>query len=203
LNEKNVCDKCISKLIFAPPDLINHEFDRKFKSENIIKEFLSLYIFKPDSEIQNIIHSFKYNKQYQIGIVLGEQISEHLHHQINKWNADFIIPIPLHRLRKAERGFNQSEKIAISIKHSLNISVYTDIIRRCRFTKTQTKLTLEERKENMSDAFTLRKHNLIKNKNIILLDDIITTGATITECGKLLKGNGANNIYALSVAIAE
>ena len=90
-----------------------------------------------------------------------------------------------------------------SVGKNLDIALHTGIIKRKRFTQTQTKLTLEERKENISEAFSLRQKKIIKNKNIILVDDVITTGATITECGMLLKDHGAKNIYALSAAIAD
>ncbi|MCP5064571.1 MAG: ComF family protein [Ignavibacteriae bacterium] len=203
LNEKTICNKCIDRLELAKEQRIKNEFARKFEDEKIISDFVSLYVFKTDSEIQNIIHSFKYNQQYQIGIFLGEQIVKHLAKKIISWNADLVIPIPLHNLRKAKRGFNQAGTIAKSIGVNLDIAVRTDIIKRNRFTQTQTKLTLEERKENISEAFSLRKKNIIKNKNIILVDDVITTGATITECSKLLIDSGAKNIYALSVAIAD
>ncbi|MEE9431585.1 MAG: ComF family protein [Melioribacteraceae bacterium] len=203
LNEKTVCNKCISKLEIVNHDIIEFEFERKFRREEIIKEFSSLFMFKSDSEIQNIVHSFKYQQQYQIGNFLGEQIIQHLSKKVSSWNADLIIPIPLHNLRKAKRGFNQAETIAKFIGKNIDLTVKADIIKRNRHTQTQTTLTLDERKENIGGAFSLRKKNIIKDKNIILIDDVITTGATITECGKLLIENGAKNIYALSAALAE
>lgn len=203
LNERTICNNCLDNLELAKEQRLNNEFERKFKNENIISDFTSLYVFKTDSEIQNIIHSFKYNQQYQIGNFLGDQIVNHLSKTIKSWDADLIIPIPLHNLRKAERGFNQSETIAKSIGRNLAIAVNTGIIKRKRFTKTQTKLTLEERKKNISEAFSMKRKNIVKNKNIILVDDVITTGATISECGELLLDNGAKKIHALSAAIAD
>ena len=85
----------------------------------------------------------------------------------------------------------------------MKIPVKTNLIKRTRFTETQTNLNLLERKENMRGAFVIRRNKKITGKNILLLDDVITTGATISECGRILLENGAANVYAASVAIAD
>ena len=138
-----------------------------------------------------------------IGKYLGKVVANQLAEDINKWKADLILPIPLHSLRKTDRGFNQAEEIVKGLSRELGIKQNSRIIKRKRYTQTQTKLTLVERKQNIEDAFQLRRNNAIIDKNIILVDDVITTGATISECASLLLNGGAKNIYALSVAIAN
>jgi ComF family protein len=202
-NEKYICDSCFNELEYSTQKRIQNEFSRKFLTDKIISDFASVFVFQNDSAIQSIIHSLKYDKRFQVGNFLGEQIVNNLQDKISEWNANLIIPVPLHTLRKAERGFNQSELIAKAVGKLLGIPVDTKSLKRNRFTQTQTKLTLTERKENMSEAFTLKHNKQIKNKTIILIDDVITTGATISECGKVLLNNGANKIFALSVAIAD
>ena len=202
-SEEYICKNCFIELEHPTEQRIQNEFSRKFLTDKIISDFASAFIFQNESTIQLIIHSLKYDKRFQVGNFLGEQIVRNLHDKISKWKADLIIPVPLHTLRKAERGFNQSEQIAKTIGKLLNISVDTKSLKRNRFTQTQTKLTLAERKENMSEAFILKKNKRIENKTIILIDDVITTGATISECGKVLLSNGANKIFALSAAIAD
>ncbi len=179
------------------------EFCRKFLNENIVKDFSSAFIFHDDSVIQKVIHKLKYQQEFSVGKTLGEKTAQILEDKLNTWNADLIMAIPLHRLRKAERGFNQAEIIAKTIGNCLKIKYVKNILLRKRFTQTQTKLNLKERKANMKDAFRIKRINKITDKNIILVDDVITTGATVSECAKILKENGASNIFALSVAIAD
>jgi len=119
------------------------------------------------------------------------------------WEIDLIIPIPLHRLRKIDRGYNQSYYIAKGLSKYFNIPLSGKILFRSKFTKSQTTLNLKEREENISGAFNLKKHKTVSGKNILLVDDVITTGATTNECAKVLLEAGANNVYAISAAIAD
>jgi ComF family protein len=123
--------------------------------------------------------------------------------KIRSWNINYIIPVPLHTLRRAERGYNQSYYIAKGLKSVLKIEILENLLKRRRFTDSQTHLSITERSENVKDAFVLKKNKKISGKNILLLDDVITTGATISECGKLLISGGAVKVFAVSVALAE
>ena len=89
------------------------------------------------------------------------------------------------------------------MKKILHVPVKSRLIKRTRFTETQTSMNLIERKENMKDAFALRRSKLLQNKNVLLVDDVITTGATTSECGRILLAGGAANVYAASVAITD
>jgi len=202
-SEKIICLTCNSNFEVANENRIQNEFQRKFNNDNLIKDFSSAFVFYDDSEIQKLIHSLKYDQNFLIGKFLGRKTAQILIKNIESWNADLIIPIPLHSLRKADRGFNQASEIAKGISQKIKIPQKSNIVRRHRFTQTQTQLTFSERKNNIEGAFTLRKNKQIIDKTIILVDDVITTGATISECAKLLKENGAKNIYAVSVAIAD
>jgi ComF family protein len=203
LTEETVCESCFSKIKRADEERLNHEFERKFQSEKIISGFTSLFIFEKDKELQHIIHGLKYDGKFQTGIFLGKLLATELKSKFSEWEIDFIVPVPLHHLKRAERGYNQSEFLAKGMKSVLRIPVNSNFIRRNRFTETQTNLTLLERKENIRDAFSARRRKIIKGKNILLLDDVITTGATIAECGSILLDNGAAKVYAASVAIAD
>lgn len=202
-SERVVCTNCLSKLKLVEPDLIRSEFQRKFESKKIISGFVSQYIFEKDKELQHIIHALKYDKKFHFGIFLGESLGKHFKPQFQSWNISLIVPIPLHHLKKAERGFNQSYYIAKGISKVTNIPVKVRIIKRGRFTQSQTTKTLKEREENVEGAFKVRKTENVKGKNILLVDDVMTTGATINECGKVLLETGANCIYAATVALAD
>ena len=201
--ELQVCNSCFSKILIADPEWIDSEFDRKFKSAGYINDILAPYVFESESKLQHIIHSVKYDKRFRTGILLGNKLAETSLLKINSWEIDIIIPVPLHHLKKAERGFNQSEFIAKGLSISSAIPYSNKIIKRTRFTESQTKLDLNERERNVSGAFKVKDKKRIADKNILIVDDVITTGATVNECAKVLEENGASKIYACSVAIAE
>lgn len=114
-------------------------------------------------------------------------------------NIDSIIPIPLHPRRYAERGFNQSEILAKTIGQTLGKEVLSDAIFRVKYTKNQARLNKKEREDNIRDAFELNKKYDYKNKVILLVDDVFTTGATMGECGKLLKQKNTQGVYAFTL----
>lgn len=202
-SEEVICDICFSRLILTPESLIKSEYNKKFAAKNYITDFHPIFIFESGNEIQHLIHSLKYKKQFRIGKYLGKLISDQLSDKLNEWKIDLIIPIPLHQLKKVERGYNQSEIIAQGISSETNIPLLKRAVRRKKFTETQTHLSASERQQNVKDAFDVKKNKLIKAKNILLVDDVITTGSTISECARVLLNAGANKIYATSVAIAE
>ncbi|MEW6196290.1 MAG: ComF family protein [Bacteroidota bacterium] len=201
--QKFICPDCLRSIQIAGDQRIGHEYERKFESEKIISDLASAFIFEKDKALQHLIHSLKYNENFKVGIFLGKLVAEKLQSKLTGWEAEYIIPVPLHRLKKAERGYNQSFYLAKGIAAKHKITIKQNILKRNRFTKTQTELDLHERKVNVKGAFALTKQKLIIDKKIILLDDVITTGATISECGRLLLENGAKKVFALSVALAD
>lgn len=149
------------------------------------------------------MHALKYEKKFRAGIFLGEKIAEKFNEKIKKFSPDMIIPVPLHKLKKAERGYNQAFYIAEGIARLTGAKVKTGVLKRVKFTETQTQLNSEERRENVKSAFEVKKKNVLKNKNVILVDDVTTTGATTTEAARELKKYGAGKIMLLTVAIPE
>lgn len=198
-----VCDYCKSLIETADSEFIQKEFEKKFLEESIIKDFQSSFLFSDVSPIQNLVHHLKYSQNYKLGIFLGEYASAIRQPEIETWKIDFVIPVPLHRIKKAERGYNQAYYIASGIGNQLKIPVNTDIIKRDKYTQSQTTFNIFERKANMSEAFSIKQEKKIKGKNILLVDDVITTGATISACAKVLKEKKAKNIFAFSVAIPD
>ncbi|MEW6702988.1 MAG: ComF family protein [Bacteroidota bacterium] len=203
ISEEVICNSCLLKIKRADEERLCREFERKFRNEKIISAFISVFVFEKDKELQNIIHELKYNGKFSIGTFLGKILASDMKIQIEEWAIDFIVPVPLHHLKRAERGYNQSDFIAKGIKSVLRIPVMSNLLKRKRFTETQTNLTLAERKENVRDAFSLKAKNEFIGKHILLLDDVITTGATISECGRIILECGAANVYAASLAIAD
>lgn len=202
-DERLICGSCNPLIPRASEERLEAEFKRKFESQKIISGFLSLFVFSEEGAVQKIIHEMKYRNAFITAEMLGRITGEELKEKIIAWHPDLIIPVPIHRRRRAERGYNQSLYLARGIASVLNIPVKSRLLKRGRYTETQTALSLVERKENVKEAFIVKGAGKISGKRIVLVDDVITTGATISECGKVLLEKGAAEIFALSAAIAE
>jgi ComF family protein len=200
-DEKPVCIDCLSSILIADEQKLEDEYDKNFSSAKVIKDFYSKYMFETDKTLQHIIHALKYQKQFKLGIYLGEILSEGI--KSRNWQIDLIVPVPIHHLKKAERGYNQSDYIVKGLSRSLNIPYSTKSIKRTRHTESQTNLNINRRAENVANAFKVRNAKRIIGKNILLVDDVITTGATTQECGRALVTGGAKLVYACSIGIAE
>ena len=183
--------------------LLRFEYERKFSESKIISDFYPLLVFEKDSPLQHVIHQIKYLKKFLLAVELGKMLGNSLLKNKSEWKVDIILPVPLHSLKKAERGFNQSFYIAKGINKVTNLPVSQAILKRKRYTESQTQKNLIERAENMSEAFLVKRPDKVAGKNVLLIDDVITTGATIRECGKILQECEAVNIYAASIALAE
>jgi ComF family protein len=200
-DENPVCIECLSSILITDEIRLENEYERNFSSSKIIKDFYSRFVFETDKTLQQIIHALKYSQRFKIGIYLGNILADGI--KSKQWQLDLIIPVPIHHLKKAERGYNQSDYIAKGLSSSLNIPYSTKSIKRTRFTESQTKLNMNERAVNVANAFKVKGIGRIKGKNILIVDDIITTGATIQECGRALVNGGAKTVYACSVGIAN
>lgn len=198
-----VCSSCFTSIKIAEDDRIKKEYERKFSADNIVKDFISPFVFEKEKVLQHLLHKLKYDNDYHLGKALGEATGQIISGQLQSWQCDLLVPIPLFHSRISERGYNQSLVIARGISKISGIPVKNNIIKRKRFTNTQTNLSLHERKLNISNAFSVVKSSIIKQKRIVLVDDVITTGATVSECAKVLIEQGASEVFAVSVAIAD
>lgn len=198
--ENFICGDCHAKLV-------RHTEEHPWKSGEIsrgtIDDSFSLYQFHEGTEIQTLLHSLKYEKMKSIGKLLGREIGEVILER-NKIKYDCAIPVPLHKAKEKERTFNQSYYICKGIAEATGALVMENSIRRTRFTQTQTRLDRSARKNNVSGAFMVNPKFIesVRGKNIILADDVITTGATILECAAVLKQNGAGKVLICSAAYA-
>jgi len=145
--------------------------------------------------IRSLIHRLKYDKLADLAEILGSiLVSAALRNGLR----DFVVvPVPLARQREKARGFNQSELLAKYLSNKLNVA-FVKMLRRNRNTASQTKLTREQRLLNIKNAFVVQRSAV--GDNILLIDDVITTGATLEECAKVLKQAGAQKVSALVVA---
>jgi ComF family protein len=144
----------------------------------------SQYYFTKESKMQSLMHQFKYKGNKELGIYLGRLMGEYLK-QSNRFdkNIDGLIPLPLFPAKEKHRGYNQATILCEGIAESMKIPVFKDVIIRPQATETQTRKDRVERWQNMERKFTLARPQTICNKHILLVDDVVTTGATLEACG--------------------
>ena len=147
--------------------------------------------------LKELILKFKYGSNFTCGSILSQFLLEVINE--NNIEADFICYVPMTKASKRKRGFNQCEIIANKISCETNIPVY-HCIKKIKDTKEQKSLNKEQRSENLNGAFSIDESKNISGKNILLIDDVITTGATINECKKILKKYNVNKIIVLTLA---
>ena len=196
-----VCSECLNSILLADKVRLQKEYNHNFGSKKIIQDFYSKYVFETDKTLQHVIHALKYKKQFKLGVFLGEILAEGIN--TKDWQIDLIVPVPIHHLKKAERGYNQSDYIVKGLGRSLKIPYSTKMIKRTRHTESQTHLDMNQRAINVANAFKVKNQKVIIGKNVLIVDDVITTGATIQECAKALVSGGAKTVYACSIAIAD
>jgi ComF family protein len=147
--------------------------------------------FTKGSVMQNLLHQFKYRGRSEVGIYFGNMIGESFINTERFGKVDALVPLPLHFKKEKKRGYNQAAVICDGIAGKMNVPVLKDVIKRRIKTETQTQMNRMERWDNIEGKFELIKSSMIKNKHLLLVDDVITTGATLEACGaELLKGEG-------------
>ncbi len=189
----------------VPADDVWNETVRTLREDAVADDFISCYLFEKEGKLQEAVHLLKYSGVRSIGRRLGRDLGTALSDNPHFGGADFLVPVPLHRTKKRERGYNQSELICEGMAECLRIPVVPDLLVRTRHTRSQTQLTRGERKENVYGAFACnpRCRMTAEGAAVILVDDVITTAATVTACAAVLRAGGASCIIAASVALAR
>jgi competence protein ComFC len=204
-HERFACSRCWQSIRHvSTDDTTVRVLQHRLIELGSVSRIFSLYYFEEQGILQPIIHGLKYNGFTSLGIELGKRVGEAIGAENPRPHFDCMIPIPLHRSKQRERGYNQSEYIARGISSVLNIwTIEIDGVERVRPTGSQTHLTVDERKTNMENAFRVEKPVRLKGKHVLLVDDVITTGATIGECARVVKEAGAASVSVASVALAR
>lgn len=187
---KNSCIICQSEFVGICP-LCKSKIKR-------VKEFNGVLSYGYyNGVLKKLILEFKYNKNFVAGSILVDFLCDMIIE--NQIDIDYVVYIPSSKKAMKNRGFNQCEYLAKEINKKLDISICNDVIKNKNI-KEQKLLSKEERCKNIKGAFKLKTDKNIKNKKLLLIDDVMTTGATLYECEKLLKENGALSIKMLTVA---
>lgn len=150
--------------------------------------------------VREMIHRMKYEREIWLGRILAKWMQEGLDDsRLSGLKFDAIVPVPLHPRRLREREFNQSAIIAERLSRSAGIPLLEPLMRQ-RYTTTQTLLDRKARRQNLRDAFILRKNVDVTDKDLLLIDDVLTTGSTLDACARVLLNAGAYSVHALTVA---
>lgn len=144
----------------------------------------------------------KFGRQEQLGYRLGHLLGEAYRFHEEVQQCRLVVPVPLHRARKRERGFNQAEALAAGVARSLGLPLNSGILHRIRPTPPQTGLSYSARRRNVQGAFEVRGRSL-RGQSVLLVDDVMTTGATAHACAMRLKQAGAEKVLVLTLARAE
>lgn len=163
----------------------------------------SFLFFNKGGHVQELIHQLKYRGKKEVGIHLGKLLGIELQSSLLFNGIDFIIPIPLHPKKIKKRGYNQSQVICKGIGQVLKIPVKEDKLKRLVNTSTQTKKTRQKRWENVKDAFGISDRESLKGKHILLVDDVLTTGATLEACASVLLKVEDIKISVATIAYAQ
>jgi len=210
--DKIICKPCLSKIEKnIPPFCLScgRKLEKKSFAKHICFECIKkkLYFdraFSPcvyDGIIKKLIHEFKYKQKHHLGEILGKFMIDFIHeYKLPIECMDYIIPIPLHKTKLREREFNQAEILAKRIAYEFNKDMPLEILKRIKNTKTQTDLEPNKRFLNVKESFVVENSKKIENKNLLIVDDVFTTGATSSEAALVLKKAGANIVFVLTLA---
>ncbi|MDB5018823.1 MAG: amidophosphoribosyltransferase [Mucilaginibacter sp.] len=204
VNEHLICTDCRYNLPFTNFHLqADNIVARQFWGKIQLEGAYALYYFTKGGKIQNLMHRFKYKGVKQIGNLLGRIAGEQLIKNDVFKTIDVIIPVPLHKKRMQQRGYNQSACFAEGLSDKLKAPVEENNLVRVIATETQTHRSRFARFENMQEVFIIKNPEKLVNKHVLLVDDIITTGSTLEACGtQLLKIEGLKLSIA-TIAYAE
>lgn len=201
--EKFLCFDCHYKLPETNHNtLFNNTLERQLREHIDIARACALLNYNTKSKYNKIIHNLKYNNQPQIGEFFGEKLGYFVAKDSILSGADYICPVPLHPNKLKKRGYNQSYHIAIGISKVLNIPIDNEHLIRIQNNKSQTKMNRAKRMENIQNNFALTCNNVFAGKHVILVDDVVTTGATIESCVYAIIGKCDTKISILSLASA-
>jgi ComF family protein len=202
-DDNMLCAKCFVNLpstLYA--QYANNPIEKIFTGRMTIETAYAEFYFAKESLIQHLVHQLKYKGNKDIGIYLGEMMGRSIQKSTRFNNIDALIPLPLYPDKERKRGYNQAAVICEGMSEIMNVPIYKDVLIRRRFTETQTKKHRTERWENVEGSFTIKNEEKIKGRHILLVDDVITTGATLEASGsRLLKIEGVKlSIATLTAA---
>jgi competence protein ComFC len=199
-----ICLSCQYKL----PQTHFHEeeengFTERFWGRIRLEAGAALYYFVKGGRVQHLIHQLKYHGKRQVGRTLGHYYGRQLSGSSFFKEVELIVPVPLHPRKLHRRGYNQSALFASGLSETMGVPWMKGVLRRRTFTSTQTRKSRLERLENVLDAFELSRPQAIKGRHVLLVDDVLTTGATLEACAMRLQEAPGVKVSMATIGIAQ
>lgn len=203
-NESHICTSCrhnlpLTNAHFEKKNLVEKVFYGRVKIENAT----ALLKFQKKGKVQHLLHNLKYRGHEKIGEVLGAWLGHELKESNAYGTIDLVIPVPIHKSKLRKRGYNQVSKFGQEIARALNTTYSEDILIKTTSTSTQVFKKRLARWTNAGEIFDIQNEAHLSGKHILLVDDIITTGATVEACVQMLQKNQDVKISVATMAIAE
>lgn len=181
----------------------NNKMEKQFWGKVMVEAAFAFFYFQKRGRIQRLLHTLKYKKNPEIGEKLGSLYAAELMAENKLHSIDYIIAIPLHKKKMKVRGYNQSLCFAEGISKQLNKPILRNCLRRVKNNATQTKKSRFERFKNVATVFKVRKASELKNKHLLLVDDVMTTGSTLAACVQLFNKIEGCKVTIATIAYAE
>jgi ComF family protein len=192
---------CLQKLPYTSFESMKENPTEKLFWGRISTSFAcSIFYFEKENILQNIIHQIKYKNEKKLGIFMGKLMGLKINDLIKAHNIDFMIPMPIHPKKEKKRGYNQAALLCVGINSINKLDYIENAIVKIQHTETQTKKSRIERWRNVEQVFNVPNPQMILGKNILIIDDVITTGASTEACGQILLEHGANSISICGLA---
>lgn len=197
------CDAELEKTPF-PESPYDNMMARLFWGQFPVEKASAWFYYRPHSDPSKMIYDLKYHGQAMLGEDIGEQLA--LRHQPTGFfnDVDAIVPVPITSKRQRQRGYNQSMQVASGISQVTHLPIFDKVIKRQHFSESQThQSSTWERRENVREAFLLMDADKIKGKHLLIIDDIVTTGATVIACGQELAKAEGVKLSVLSIGYTK
>ncbi len=204
-NDELICFRCFTELPFTKFESIrNNKTERIFYGRTNVQNAMSLLYFSKDSIVQHLLHALKYNGDKELGNYLGRLMGKAIRNSSAFLNIDLLVPLPLFKEKEKKRGYNQSVILCegMAIESGIPVAAAGSVIRTIH-TETQTKKHRRERWQNVEGIFDIRNKEEFAGKNLLLVDDVITTGATLEACSSVLLEIPNVSVSVATLAIAS
>jgi ComF family protein len=192
-----VCGPCFAHLpLRVDTEVEAEDCHLRLNHTPYFQRCIALYTY--GAAVQTLIHFFKYKGGRSLAIPFGRALAASL--SACDQEVDALIPVPLHRSRLRDRGYNQSEKLASAVAENCGVPVWGDVLIRRKSTLPQARMDRTQRLNNLRQAFCVRYPERLQGRSLVLVDDVLTTGHTLDECARVLIEAGAASVFTLTIA---